>query len=133
MAGMAKVMIVGNLGRDPEMRYTPSGTAVTNFSVATSRRWTDREGQQREETQWFNVDCWGKLAETANQFLSKGRQVFIEGRISLDEWDDRNTGEKRARLKVSATDLVLLGTRGEGGDMEPRGESPVEDLDNMPF
>lgn len=133
MAGLNKVMIIGNLGRDPEMRYTPSGTAVTSFSVATSRRWTDRDGQQREETQWFTVDCWNKLAETANQYLSKGRQVFIEGRIALEEWDDRQTGEKRARLKVTALDLVMLGSRGEGGEMESRGEAPVEDLDNMPF
>ena len=91
-----KVTIVGNLGTDPEMRYTPSGQAVTNFSVATNRRWTNNEGQMQEETVWFRVSVWGKQAESCNQYLSKGRQVFVEGRLRADEnggprlWQDQS-------------------------------------------
>lgn len=130
---MNKIMIIGNLGRDPEMRYTPTGTAVTSFSVAVTRRYSNRDGQQQEETQWFTVDCWNRLAEIANQYLAKGRQVFIEGRVSLEEWDDRSTGEKRSRLKISATDLVMLGQRGEDQmGAEPR-TAPDNEFDNMPF
>jgi|SRR5579875_1739425 len=134
MASLNKVMLIGNVGRDPEMRYTPSGSPVTNFSIAVNRRWTGRDGQPQEETQWFSVDCWNKLAETANQYVTKGKQVFVEGRIALHEWDDRNTGEKRSSLRVTANELVLLGSRGEGGDFEQRATSaPTDDLDNMPF
>lgn len=134
MAGMAKVILIGNLGRDPEMRYTPTGTAVTSFSVAVSRRYNNREGQQQEETSWFTVDCWGKLAEIANQYLSKGKQVFIEGRIALEEWDDRSTGEKRSRLKVTATDMQMLGSRGDEGMGGPEARTaPDNEFDNMPF
>lgn len=140
MAGLNKVMIIGNLGRDPEMRYLPSGSPVTNFSVAVSRRWNSREGEQREETEWFNVQCFDKLAETANEYLQKGKQVYIEGRLRTQSWDDKNTGEKKYRTEVVATNMVLLGSRGESGmgDQErsqppaaPSGENL--DFDNMPF
>jgi single-strand DNA-binding protein len=136
-------MIIGNLGRDPEMRYLPSGSPVTNFSVAVSRRWTSRDGEQKEETEWFNVSCFDRLAETANQYLAKGRQVYIEGRVHARTWDDQNTGEKRVSLDVRATEMVLLGQRGDqgfGGDQSFGGEAspsrvPAEasDFDNMPF
>jgi single-strand DNA-binding protein len=143
MAGTAKLILIGNLGRDPEMRYTPSGSAVTNFSVAVSRRFSGQDGEPREETEWFSVDCWNKLAETANQYLTKGRQVYIEGRIRLHSWDDRNTGEKRYQMRVTATDLVLLGQRGDqtgeaggpGGATAASRPAAAEEseFDNMPF
>lgn len=140
MAGINKVIIVGNLGRDPEMRYTPSGSPVTSFSVAVSRRWRTPEGENREETEWFNVECWNKLAETANEYLQKGRQVFIEGRFRTESWDDKNTGEKRYRTKVVANEMQMLGQRGDavgggGGDAGRRDDERTDDLDaeSMPF
>jgi len=136
VAGLNKVMIIGNLGRDPEMRYLPSGSPVTNFSVAVSRRWKSREGEDREETEWFNIDCFDKLAETANTYLSKGRQVYIEGRLRTRSWEDQQTGEKRYRTEVVATNLVLLGQRGDqvGDQLEDRpAATETPELDNMPF
>jgi len=116
-----KLTIVGNLGRDPEMRYTPSGQAVTNFSVATSRRWTSGDGQQQEETIWFRVSVWGKQAESCNQYLSKGRQVLCEGRLTVDRetgeprvWQDQN-GKWRSSYEMTAFEVKFLGQRG-GGD-----------------
>lgn len=139
MAGIAKVTIVGNVGRDPEMRYTPSGQPVTNFSVAVNRRYSAGDGETREETEWFTIDCWGKLAETANQYLQKGKQVYIEGRIKLESWDDRNTGEKRQRMKVTATEMQFLGQRGDapegnmGGNRSGVPTTENSEFDNMPF
>jgi single-strand DNA-binding protein len=136
-------MIIGNLGKDPEMRYLPSGSPVTNFSVAVSRRYTSRDGEQKEETEWFNVSCFDKLAEIANQYLSKGRQVYIEGRLQTRSWDDPQTGEKKYRTEVRANEMQMLGQRGDqafGGDQsfgaEPaasRAPADSSDFDNMPF
>lgn len=136
MAGLQKITIIGNLGRDPEMRYTPNGSAVTSFSVAVSRQWKTPDGEQREETDWFNVSCWERLAEIANQYLAKGRQVYIEGRVKGRMYDDTRTGEKRMSMDVTATNLVLLGQRSESsaeqfGEREPATAS--SDFDNMPF
>jgi single-strand DNA-binding protein len=137
MAGLNKVILIGNLGRDPEMRFTASGSPVTSFTMAVSRSYKSQDGEQREETDWFSVDCWNRLAEIANEYLQKGRQVYIEGRVRLDTWDDRNTGEKRSRLKVTASDLRLLGQRGDqaGGEFGDRSSDVTEsaELDNMPF
>ncbi|MGH2443211.1 MAG: single-stranded DNA-binding protein [Chloroflexota bacterium] len=137
MAGLNKVTIIGNLGRDPEMRYTPSGSPVTSFSVAVSRNWKSRDGEAREETEWFFVECWDKLAELTNEYLSKGRQVYLEGRQKTDTWDDKQTGEKRYRTKLVANEMVLLGSR---ADRESGGEAPVGDssadrgeFESMPF
>jgi single-strand DNA-binding protein len=112
-----KVILVGNLGRDPEIRSLPSGQAVANFSVATSRRYKDRDGNRREETEWHNVVCFGKQAEIAGQYLVKGKQVFIEGRIQTRSWDDKNTGEKKYRTEVVCDNFQMLGGArgGEGG------------------
>lgn len=114
-----KLTIVGNLGRDPELRYTPSGQAVCNFSVATSRRWSDNQGNPQEETVWFRVSTWGKLAETCNQYLSKGRQVLVEGRLTVDKdsggprvWQAQD-GSWRASYEVTALEVKFLGTRGD--------------------
>lgn len=137
MAGLNKITIIGNLGADPEMRYTPSGSPVTNFTVAVNRKWS-RDGEQREETDWFRVSCWDRLAETANQYLQKGRQVYIEGRVRIHQWDDSQTGEKRASMEISASNLVLLGQRGDDAsgpsDRAPSsGTSENAEFDTMPF
>ena len=139
-----KVTIVGNLGGDPELRYMPSGQAVTNFSVATNRRWTGSDGQMQEETVWFRVSTWGKLAETCNQYLSKGRQVMCEGRLRADEgggprvWQDQS-GKWRASYELNALEVKFLGQRGEGGgtfdngaDNAPAGDPGITE-DEIPF
>lgn len=134
MAGTAKLILVGNLGRDPEMRYTPNGDPVTSFSVAVSRpvRASEGQGQGQEETDWYNVSCWGRQAEIANQYLAKGRQVYIEGRLRPRMYDDRN-GERRVSLDVRATELVLLGQRGDAAETGAGQSSDATDLDSMPF
>lgn len=136
-----KCMIIGNLGRDPEMRYTPQGTAVTSFSVAVSRSFNSRDGEQQEETDWFRVTAWNKLAEICNQYLTKGQRVYVEGRVSMRMWDG-NDGQKHGSLELTATDMMMLSGKGEavgagvgagvgsaddtfgGGDLEP---------DDIPF
>jgi single-strand DNA-binding protein len=108
--GLNKVMIIGYLGRDPEMRYTPSGRPVTSFSVATSRTWTSAEGERREETEWFNVVAWGTLAEICKTHLSKNQQVYVEGRLQTRGWEDE-TGKKHFRTELVANEMILLGER----------------------
>ena len=115
---MNKIIVIGHLGRDPEMRYTPNGQAVTSFSVASSRRYTTSAGEQREETEWFNVSAWGKLGETCNQYLTKGRQVYVEGRLSSRTYEARD-GQTRVALDISLTDVQFLGGRGGDGDGAP--------------
>lgn len=129
MASLNKVMIIGNLGRDPEMRYSPSGMAICNFSVAVSRKTRGREGGElRDETEWFNVVAFDKLAETCNQYLQKGKQVYIEGRLQTRTWDDQQ-GQKHYRTEVIARDMLMLGTRDR--QPEPAG-APAEDDYNLP-
>jgi len=106
--GLNKVMIIGHLGRDPELRYTPSGRAVASFSVATTRGWTNAEGERREETEWFNVVAWGNLAEICKQHLHKGQQVYIEGRLQTRGWEDRE-GKKHFRTELVAQEMIILG------------------------
>ncbi len=108
--GLNKVMIIGHLGRDPEMRYTPSGRPVTSFSVATSRSWTSAEGERREETEWFNVVAWGNLAEICKAHLSRNQQVYIEGRLQTRGWEDEE-GKKHFRTELVANEMILLGDR----------------------
>jgi len=116
MANLNRVFLIGNLTRDPELRYTPSGTAVAQLGLATNRKWKDRQsGEMREETTFVDIELWGKQAELAGQYLAKGRPVFIEGRLRLDQWEDRNTGQKRSKLKVVGERFQFLGSRGEGG------------------
>ncbi len=107
-----KITILGNLGRDPELRYTPQGTAVCDFSVATSEKRKDSSGEQTELTTWFRVTFWGKQAEIASQYLAKGKQVYIEGRLSQKEWTDRD-GNKRTSLEVNGTDMHFVGSKGD--------------------
>lgn len=113
--GLNKVMIIGYVGRDPEMRYTPSGRPVTSFSVATSRTWTSAEGERREETEWFNVVAWGTLAEICKTRLSKSQQVYVEGRLQTRGWEDE-TGKKHFRTELVASEMILLGDRRSGYD-----------------
>ena len=114
-----KIIIIGRLGRDPEMRYTQSGTPVTSFSVATDRRWTDQSGQQQERTVWFRISAWRRLAETCNQYLSKGRLVMIEGELSEPKPYQGRDGEWRASLEITAREVKFLGGRGDAGAATP--------------
>ena len=111
-----KVILIGNLGRDPEVRSTTSGQPVASFTLATSRRWRDKNGQKQEQTEWHNIVVWGKQAEIAGQYLTKGKQVFIEGRLQTRSWDDRQSGEKKYRTEVVCDNFQMLG--GRGGDFE---------------
>ncbi|HEV2397327.1 MAG TPA: single-stranded DNA-binding protein [Candidatus Sulfotelmatobacter sp.] len=114
--GVNKVILVGNLGRDPELKYTPQGTAVAKFSVATADRFKDKEGNWQDRTEWHNITAWGRTAEIAGEYLKKGRQVYIEGSLRTHSWDDKQTGQKKYMTEVVVNDLVLLGGgRGEGG------------------
>jgi len=120
--GLNKVMVIGNLGRDPEMRYMPSGRPVTSFSVATSRSWTNAGGERREETEWFNVVAWGNLAEICKQHLRKGQQVYVEGRLQTRSWED-DEGKRRFRTELVANEMIVLGgRRGAPEVVEPIGE-----------
>jgi single-strand DNA-binding protein len=111
---MNKIIIIGNLGRDPELNYTPSGTAMTKFSVADSRRWRDKQsGEQREETTWFNVVAWDQLAETCNQYLHKGSKVFIEGRMTSRKYTDKD-GNERTAWDVRVLEMQMLDPKGQG-------------------
>lgn len=128
--GLNKVMIIGNLGRDPEMRYTPSGKPVTTFSVATSRSWSTSEGEKREETEWFNIVAWSSLAEICKQFLTKGQQVYIEGRLQTRHWDDQE-GNKHTSVEIVANEMIILSERRETG--ENSGDSTANDEEEFPF
>ncbi|MCP3963829.1 MAG: single-stranded DNA-binding protein [bacterium] len=110
-----KAILVGNLGRDPEIRSTTSGMPVANFSLATNRRWKDRDGNRQEQTEWHNIVCFGRQAEVAGQYLSRGRQIYVEGRIQTRSWEDRNTGETRYRTEIVCDNFQMLGQRGDGG------------------
>ena len=112
MPGVNKVMLVGNLGANPEMRYTPSGAAVTNFNIATSEAWTDKTGQRQERTEWHRIVVWGRIAEVCSQYLSKGRQVFVEGRLQTRQWEDKDGG-KRYTTEVIASNIQFLGSKSD--------------------
>jgi single-strand DNA-binding protein len=115
MAGVNKAILIGNLGRDPELRYTQNGQAVTNFSLATSENWTDKSGERTERTEWHRIVAWGKTAELCAQYLSKGRTVYIEGRLQTRDWEDKE-GVKRQTTEIVANTVQFLGgPRGEGG------------------
>jgi single-strand DNA-binding protein len=149
MSSLNRVMLIGRLGKDPEMRATSDGTPVANFSLATSESYTDKNGTRQERTEWHNIVAWKRLADIARRFLAKGRQVYVEGRITTREWTDRD-GNKRKTTEIVASNLVLLGSRPEsatGGDVpapaysqpssreEPEpafGEAGITD-DDIPF
>lgn len=120
MASLNKVTLLGNLTRDPEIRYTPKGSAVVELGLALNRVWKDDQGQKQEETTFVDVTVWGKTAENCNQYLAKGRGVIIEGRLQIDQWDDKATGQKRSKLKVVAETVQFLPS-GNQGDRRPDG------------
>jgi single-strand DNA-binding protein len=127
--GLNKVMIIGRLGRDPEMRYTPSGKPVTTFSVATHRSWNTSEGERRTETEWFNVVAWGNLAEICNEYLAKNRLVYIEGRLQTRHWDDAE-GVKHTSVEIVANEMIMLDER---RDNENTPEPASTEEDEFPF
>ena len=147
MAGLNKLLIIGNVGNDPEMRYTPSGTPVTTFRIAVSRRFTS-QGERREETEWFRVSAWNRLAEVVNQYVTKGSRLYVEGRLSSSTWTGQD-GQPRFTMEIFATDVQLLDSRGAGtsgfgeeqgggreaGGREPGGRGPVPEMDaeDLPF
>ena len=143
MGSVNKVILVGNLGRDAELRYTPGGAAVSKFSLATTEVWNDKGGQRQERTEWHNIDLWGTQAESLTEYLVKGKQVYIEGRLQTDEYTDKE-GVKRKSTRVRCDRVVLLGGGGRGAPMDRGGESvathavaaePAEPLtdDDIPF
>lgn len=123
-----KVILIGNLGADPELRYTSGGTPVADLRLATSRKWTDKSGQQQEDTQWHRVVVWGKQGETCKEYLSKGRQVYVEGRLQTRQWEDRD-GNKRWTTEVVAENVRFLGGGGRGGGGGFDGPPPPDDRD----
>ena len=154
MANLNKVLLMGNLTRDPEVRYTPKGTAVTELGIAVNRIYTGENGEKREEVTFVDVTVWGRTAENVGEYLKKGRPVFIEGRLQLDSWEDKQSGQKRNKLKVVADNVQFLGARGGGGGgpeesdeaprsrasggtrtaPPPKGSGPAEpDDDEIPF
>ena len=114
MAGRSlnKVQLIGHLGKDPEIKYTPQGTPVARITIATNERWKDKDGNWQDRTEWHNVVLWQRMAEIAGEYLKKGRQVFIEGRLQTRSWDDKQSGQKKYMTEVVANDMILLGGRG---------------------
>ncbi|MEM1249837.1 MAG: single-stranded DNA-binding protein [Acidobacteriota bacterium] len=132
-----KVILVGNLGRDPELRSTPSGQTLAKFSVATTRKWRDRDGNRQEQTEWHNIVCWGRQAEVAGQYLTRGKQVYVEGRLQTDSWEDKETGKKMYRTEIVCDNFQMLGSRGDAPSA-PRHDGPQDnygpaDDDDIPF
>lgn len=138
-----KVMLIGNLGKDPELRYTTSGVAVASFTLATNESWKDQDGNTQERTEWHNIVAWRKLAEICGEWLKKGNKVYIEGRIQTRSYDDKNTGQKRYITEIVADDMIMLGSVGGGraaadtgaasqaSPVEP--QAPASPEDDLPF
>ncbi len=123
--GMNKVMIIGHLGRDPEMRFTPNGKSVASFSVACDRNWKSADGEKHTETEWFNVVAWGDLAEISKQYLSKGSLVYVEGRLQTRTWSD-NSGTQHKSVEIIARDILLINSKNKNQD-------DIEDSEDFPF
>ena len=134
MGSVNKVLLVGHLGRDSELRYTAGGTAVATLSLATSERFKDKQGQQQEKTEWHRVVVWGKQAESLQEYLTKGKQIYVEGKLETRSWDDKD-GNKKYTTEIRADRITLLGGRGEGGGSssgrraEPTGSTQDENAD----
>src|SRR5271154_795855 len=123
MASYNKVLLMGNLTRDPEVKYTPKGTALANLGLAVNRVYTTESGEQKEEVTFIDIEVWGRQAETAGQYLSKGRPVFVEGRLKLDSWEDKESGQKRNKLKVVAERVQFLGSPRGGAEFKDKAPS----------
>jgi single-strand DNA-binding protein len=130
MANLNRVLLIGNLTRDPELRVTPKGTAICQFGLAVNRSFKDEAGQTREETTFIDVEAWGRQGETISKYCTKGRPLFVEGRLRLDQWEDKASGQKRSRMKVVLENFQFLGGRGEGGPAA--GGGPGDDVDQTP-
>jgi len=128
--GLNKVMLIGRLGQDPEMRYTPSGRPLTKIQLAVNRSWTNSEGEKKKETEWFNIVAWGKLAEICNQYLSKGQQVYIEGRLHTRRWQD-DDGANHSSVEVTAGEMIMLD--GQSGKEDPNSNEGISVEDEYPF
>ena len=144
MSSVNKVILVGRLGRDPEVRSTPSGQTVTKFSIATDEKFTDKSGERQERTEWHNIVAWARLGEICGQYLKKGKLVYIEGSLRTDSWDDKETGQKKYRTEIVARDMRMLDRKGDdnggggGGGYAPSrssssGADMVQDDDDVPF
>ena len=141
MAAVNKAILIGNLGSDPELRYTSNGTAVASFNIATTERFKDKNGEQQERTEWHSIVCWGRMGELANEYLRKGRSVYIEGRIQTRNYEDKD-GIKRYKTEIVAQQMQFLGGRGQEGSQSgrsdtssttpPEPEIPADD-DDLPF
>ncbi len=137
MAGLNKVILIGNLGRDPELRYTANGQPVANFSIATTESWNSKAGERESRTEWHRIVAWGKLAEICGEYLAKGKQVYIEGKLQTREWEDRE-GNKRQTTEIVARELQMLGRRGDtdggqgGGDFGGGGPGPSDSGSSEP-
>ena len=127
MPNLNKVMLMGNLTRDPEIKYTPKGTAIANFGIAVNRTFTPEGGEKREEVTFIDLEAWGRTAEIIGEYFKKGRPIYIEGRLKLDQWDDKTTGKKMSKLRVVVDSFEFLGGReggpGGGGDAAPEARS----------
>jgi single-strand DNA-binding protein len=115
-----KVILVGNVGKDPEVKYTPTGTPVAKFSLATNEKYKDRSDEWQERTEWHNILAWQRLAEIVGEYVKKGAKLYIEGKLQTSSWEDRESGTKKYRTEIVARDLVLLGSQQNGGDTEDR-------------
>jgi single-strand DNA-binding protein len=127
-----KVMIIGNLTRDPELKTTPSGQQVVNVGVATNRSWKNAEGESQEAAEFHNVEAWGKLAEIIAQYLTKGRRAYFEGRLQTDQWEDKESGAKRSKTKIVAQDMILLDSRGSQGGAPASGGGAADQTPAQP-
>ena len=137
MAGVNKAILIGHLGGDPEIRYTSNGTAVANFSMATTERWNNQSGEKEERTEWHRIVAFGRLGEICGEYLTKGKQVYIEGRLQTRKWEDRD-GNQRSTTEIVATGMQMLGAAGSGGSSQPQERqspqgSPPLDGGDVPF
>jgi single-strand DNA-binding protein len=134
MRSLNRVQLIGNLGKNPEVRYTANGSAVANFSLATNESWVGKDGQKNERTEWHNIVAWGKLGEICGEYLAKGRQVYIEGKLTTRSWEDRD-GNKRYTTEIKAENMIMLG--GQGGDERTSTSGPASEAapieDDIPF
>jgi single-strand DNA-binding protein len=133
MASLNRVMLIGNLGKDPEMRYLPSGDAVAVFSIATTEQWKDKAGAKQERTDWHRIEFIGRTAEICGEYLKKGSSVYVEGRIQYDQWDDKDTGEKKQLTKIRGEAMKMLGEKGGSNRAAAGGEAPAKQPKQQPL
>jgi len=131
MSGVNKVILIGHLGADPQMRFTPNGTAVAQFNLATTERFNDRNGERQERTEWHRIVAWARLAEICNQYLKKGKQVYVEGRLQTRSWEDQS-GNKRYTTEIVANNMIMLGRAGDVAEDTPAQSAPTEEAEPSP-